>query len=314
MGRISAAVLVILIALLVVASACDEDDAVLPARDVDDNDGGLPAVTSESSIEGVIFLETREGMRLVSAGTGPYGCNKNFDPGCGEEDAELDLAFLPSFFIDTTEVPWSAYRTCVDAGSCPANECLPAVEDDLDDRPAVCLNVAQAEAYCTFAGKRLPNDIEWERAASGISGRRFPWGDTWCDECLNWVQDTDDGAVDGFAQVAPVDEFPDGAGPFGTLNMAGNVWEFTHPPASPDDGDGDGDAKADDGTDDEDEDAPVAYIRGGGFEIPGIVEEADLPQDYYRTTRRYGVTADIAESAMADYIGFRCALDAEDSR
>ena len=104
------------------------------------------------------------------------------------------------------------------------------------DHPVVQVSARDAAAFCAFHGLRLPDEVEWEFAARGRDGRRFPWGH----EAPNGTghRHANFGtlaccapdAADGFLQTAPVGHFPGGASPFGMLDMAGNVWEWTSSP------------------------------------------------------------------------------------
>jgi sulfatase modifying factor 1 len=90
------------------------------------------------------------------------------------------------------------------------------------DHPIVNESWDDAQAYCKWAGVRLPTEAEWEMAARGTDGRRFPWGNTF-DESNLWSSKAEGGDAAG---TAPVGSFPSGASPCGALDMAGNVWQW----------------------------------------------------------------------------------------
>jgi formylglycine-generating enzyme required for sulfatase activity len=94
---------------------------------------------------------------------------------------------------------------------------------DLDQHPAGQLTWNDAQAYCTWARLRLPTEAEWEWAARGPDGRLFPWGN---DDPKGTGRCSRDGLDDAYERSSPVGSFPDGASPFGVLDMSGNVWEW----------------------------------------------------------------------------------------
>ncbi len=132
---------------------------------------------------------------------------------------------VPSFYMDQTEVTNEEFKEFMDAtnykpkwsknflkhwknGTYPKGRAK---------HPVVWVSPEDAKAYAQWAGKRLPTEIEWQKAAQGADGRDWPWGNIYDPQKAN--MDSDD--------TKPVGSYPDGASPFGCLDMAGNVWEWT---------------------------------------------------------------------------------------
>jgi formylglycine-generating enzyme required for sulfatase activity len=198
-----------------------------------------------------------------------------------EFERPVHTVTVKPFFIDLTEVPCADYEEFVQTGgarvargrkasSCPQNAPL---------RPVTGVTWENADAFCRDRGKRLPTEAEWEFAARGTDGRRYPWGNEWRARAANA-----DGAFD---RVMDIGAYQAGKSPFSAYDMVGNVWEWTDTDLAPYPG-----GKLPAGVP-----ANAKVIRGGSF-----------AENWTQATATYrGYLA--PDSPNNEKTGFRCARD-----
>lgn len=133
----------------------------------------------------------------------------------------VDMA-LEAFYIDRTPVTNAEYKEFVAATGWeePAHWRRGTWPEGKADHPVVQVTWESAMAYAQWAGKRLPMEAEWEKAARGTDGRVWPWGSTFLKDHCNTGES-------GIWDTTPVGKYsPDGDSPYGLVDMAGNVWEW----------------------------------------------------------------------------------------
>jgi formylglycine-generating enzyme required for sulfatase activity len=168
-------------------------------------------------------------MVLVEAGEFLMG-STDAHPDAASDEMPQHKVYLDAYYIDRTEVTNAMYRACVEAGFCTPPGQIKSFagydyygNPDFDDYPVVYVNWNQAVSYCGWRKARLPTEAEWEKAARGTDGRLYPWGEE-CD-CTR----ANYGGTSGCAgDIAKVGSYPEGASPYGLLDMSGNVWEWVN--------------------------------------------------------------------------------------
>ena len=213
----------------------------------------------------------------------------------GRDDAVPDeqpthRVSLDAFYIDRYEVTVAQYAKFVEReDSEPPFLWQEARRGPNDENPVLGVDWHDAAAYCRWAGKRLPAEAEWEKAARGTDGRIYPWGnDPPTPAHANFGHET----TKGYAALAKVGSFEEGKSPYGVYDLAGNVWEwvadrydehyYQHSPEQNPRGPTTG---------------PLRALRGGAWN--------SAPTVLASTNRNANVP-----SARRSDVGFRCAQDA----
>ena len=188
-------------------------------------------------------------MVAVPAGNFKMGCDTTNIYDCSEanfaHEVPLHTVFLDSYFIDIHEVTNSQYAQCVAAGFCDLPESYVYDGETIfkdagynnsqfGNYPVVWIPWTEANSYCSWDGKNLPTEAQWEKAARGSSDTRiWPWGNTPPDCSLANYRHGGGGQgyctepdIRGNIYSSAVGSYPQGASPYGVMDMAGNVYEF----------------------------------------------------------------------------------------
>ena len=163
-----------------------------------------------------------EGRDMVEIPEGPF--TMGYEQGDPDE-APAHPAYLKAYFIDLKEVTQSEYDRFVKMTKRNVPQ-VPVFEEDIakltdPDFPVVGIGWNDAFAYCRWAGKRLPTEAEWEKAARGEGRRLYPWGNE-----FSYTVSNIDGEDDGARYLAPVGSYEGGRSPYGVYDMMGNVAEW----------------------------------------------------------------------------------------
>ena len=181
-------------------------------------DGMVMVYVAEGEFEMGTSDEQRD--RLVEENVWDEDWNYNEQP--------IHTVYLDAFWIDRTEVTNGQYALCVAEGACQEPDSSESDKrisyygnPEFKDFPVVYVDWYMAEAYCAWAGRRLPTEAEWEKAARGTDGRTYPWGEGIDSTLANY-----DGSGRGNSDTTAVGSYITGASPYGALDMAGNVFEW----------------------------------------------------------------------------------------
>lgn len=149
----------------------------------------------------------------------------------GEDDERpVHTETVDPFDIDETEVTVAQYAACVRGHACAEPIALTGCNENVPgraDHPMNCVTWTEADTFCRAAGKRLPSEREWEYAAKGMSPRRWPWGPVPPRAQMCWDGDGNSVGKGNRQSTCPVGAYAEDKGPFGVLDLGGNVAEWT---------------------------------------------------------------------------------------
>jgi len=205
-----------------------------PHDDCNDNNANVYLGAKEicdyldNNCNGFVDEQCTPGMALIPSGC--FNMGDAFSEGGSDELPVHNVCITSDFYMDVNEVTNAEYAACVCASGCTAPGDSSSYSrgsyygnPTYHDFPVIYVSWNQATAYCTWAGKRLPTEAEWEYAArGGLSGQRYPWGDTISGSNANYM-DSGDPWDNDTSQVA---YYP--ANGYGLYDMAGNVFEWVN--------------------------------------------------------------------------------------
>ena len=189
----------------------------------------LPQAAAAPDVEWILvpagpFVMGIDGQGLQAAMTECNLVQGNCEAGWFDQEQPRKQLTLGRFEVTKFEITNAEYNSCVQSRVCfPAGT---AIKDNNiarqplffeDNYPVVGVSWHDAVTFCRWIGGRLPSEEEWEKAARGTDGRRYPWGDEYAATRANLAR----------PGPMPVGSFPNGASPYGVLDMAGNVFEWT---------------------------------------------------------------------------------------
>jgi len=176
----------------------------------------------------MVLLYVPEGDFVMGSDLPNYESADYTAPGFDAMINTAHTVWLDAFWVDQTEVTNAMYQKCVDSGVC-----LPSFGSNQNkfngsNQPVVSVTWYQAQEYCEWAGRRLPTEAEWEKAARGTTEFPYPWGGE-AEEGLskaNYLRLNETGKGEYVGRTTDVGSYPEGASPYGALDMAGNVYEW----------------------------------------------------------------------------------------
>ena len=162
------------------------------------------------------YWRAKDGAMVVRIPAGEFLMGSPEGEGEADERPQHRV-YVSEYLIDKTEVTWRQFRKFTDAKGTPIART--PLWGTPDDYPAAFILWEEAKGYCEWAGGRLPTEAEWEKAARGTDGRKYPWGNEWDPQRCNSISG-------GLHRPESVGSFPNCLSPYGVLDMAGSMKEW----------------------------------------------------------------------------------------
>lgn len=175
--------------------------------------------TSQTSLAETYAQSPPTGMVRIAAGTFQMGSAGRLTYETSFDERAAHAVTLKAFLLDQHEVTVQEYSRCVQAGKCGAPNGCNWGKPELAQHPVNCVNWHDATDYCAWSGKRLPTEEEWEFAAKGRAGRKYPWGEAEPERQLCWRRSNP-------TETCPVGSHPESTTAEGVQDLAGNVMEW----------------------------------------------------------------------------------------
>ena len=161
-------------------------------------------------------ISPKDQMEMVYVPAGEFVMGS--ESGGNNHEEPIHTVYLDEYWIDKYDVTNAQFLICVQAGECDEPGGNYFGNNAFEDHPVVFVSWFDAEDYCEWAGRRLPTEAEWEKAARGNNGRTYPWGEGISCQKANYNNCT--------MGTTAVGTYLDGASPYGALDMTGNVWKW----------------------------------------------------------------------------------------
>ena len=258
----------------------------------------ISGIAPSPPVPDIVPSQPAEGENIIYISAGKFTMGSKDGR---SSERPVHTVYLKAYYMDKYEVTNGQYGAFMKATGKSAPKEWNDIRFNESNQPVVGVSWYDAEAYCKWAGKRLPTEAEWEKAARGTDARVYPWGNDFdCgrgnfDDETKYDRETVPGGAgcDGYVEIAPVGRFPSGASPYRVHDMAGNAWEWVNDwydrayyarspnknPTGPDSG-------------------KYRVLRGGSW---------NYGPDYVRAAFRGRSEPDYRD----DLIGFRCVKDVE---